>query len=51
MDMHFIYPVCILLFLILQNIHARIYEVNSISKLKIQVLTYVFELSAGKSHR
>jgi hypothetical protein len=29
----------------------RNYEGNSISKLQIQVATYVFELSAGNSHR
>jgi len=28
-----------------------IYEGNSISKLQIQVATYVFELSAGNCHR
>jgi len=28
-----------------------IYEDNSISKLQIQVATYVFELSAGNGHR
>ena len=28
-----------------------IYEGNSISKLQIQVATYVFELSAGNFHR
>jgi hypothetical protein len=28
-----------------------IYEDNSISKLQIQVANYVFELSAGNSHR
>ena len=30
---------------------ARYYEGNSISKLQIQVATYVFELSAGNCHR
>jgi hypothetical protein len=29
----------------------KIYEGNSISKLEIQVSTYVFELSAGNCHR
>ena len=33
----------------LSNIHM--YEGNSISKLQIQVATYVFELSAGNCHR
>jgi len=27
-DKHFVYPVCILLFLILQNIYARLYKVH-----------------------
>jgi len=27
-DKHFIYPVCILLLLILQKLHARIYKVH-----------------------
>jgi len=30
---------------------GEIYEGNSISKLQIQVATYVFELSAGNCHR
>jgi hypothetical protein len=30
---------------------SLMYEGNSISKLQIQVATYVFELSAGNSHR
>ena len=30
--------------------HSK-YVVNSISKLQIQVATYVFELSAGNCHR
>jgi len=29
----------------------KMYESNSISKLQIQVATYVFELSAGNCHR
>jgi hypothetical protein len=29
----------------------KTYEGNSISKLQIQVTTYVFELSAGNCHR
>jgi hypothetical protein len=34
------------------DIHQRyvMYEGNSISKLQIQVATYVFELSAGNCH-
>ena len=31
--------------------HTSMYEGNSISKLQIQVATYVFELSAGNCHR
>ena len=31
--------------------HFKNYEGNSISKLQIQVATYVFELSAGNCHR
>jgi hypothetical protein len=30
---------------------VQIYEGNSVSKLQIQVATYVFELSAGNCHR
>ena len=30
---------------------SSLYEGNSISKLQIQVATYVFELSAGNCHR
>ena len=33
------------------RIYAAKYVGNSISKLQIQVATYVFELSAGKCHR
>jgi hypothetical protein len=32
-------------------VNSCFYEGNSISKLQIQVATYVFELSAGNSHR
>ena len=32
-------------------VYVLIYEGNSISKLQIQVATYVFELSAGNCHR
>ena len=33
------------------SISLRMYVGNSISKLQIQVATYVFELSAGNCHR
>ena len=36
---------------IFRTVHRAIYEGNSISKLQIQVATYVFELSAGNCHR
>ena len=35
----------------LKDVHFSKYEGNSISKLQIQVATYVFELSAGNCHR
>ena len=37
--------------LMLQIVCCLYYEGNSISKLQIQVATYVFELSAGNCHR
>jgi hypothetical protein len=34
-----------------QAVDKVLYEGNTISKLQIQVATYVFELSAGNCHR
>jgi hypothetical protein len=38
-------------FLESETVAEERYEGNSISKLQIQVATYVFELSAGNCHR
>jgi len=35
----------------LKKTRIKLYVGNSISKLQIQVTTYVFELSAGNCHR
>jgi len=38
-------------FYVTESLTSIKYEGNSISKLQIQVATYVFELSAGNCHR
>ena len=54
MRVDFLYKFCLELFSLYEQfseILSQMYEGNSISKLQIQVATYVFELSAGNCHR